>query len=306
MFSFLVALTLYFAFLPSASGSLEDARSFLPQTGEIGAPIYEKIPIKKDPNRLGVDTTARGAIVLDGVTGAVLFEKNADEALPIASLTKLMTALVVLEHGISFNETITLTEVDRRVGAIPILFPGDTVTIEQLFNLMLVSSSNEAAAALARGTGISDLEFQDRMNKKADHLGMHNTRFADPTGLDVGNRATARDAALLVRAAMREPKISTALLLSEYVIKTELGAIRKGKNTDELLGKLQFDGSRLLGGKTGYLHEAGYCFGAAAENKKGNRIIAVALGAASKELRFREVKSLFLWTFDAFTWPDSL
>jgi D-alanyl-D-alanine carboxypeptidase len=133
---------------------------------------------------------------------------------------------------------------------------------------------------------------------------MTNSNFVEPSGLDPENRASARDVAALIRAALSSPTINAIVSTREYSFVAKDGRPHVVRSTDELLGSfLTRPPYEFLGGKTGYLDEAGYCFGAAARDGRGNRLIAVVLGAPSKDQRFAEVKSLMYWAFDAFEWP---
>lgn len=309
MFSFLVALTLFLTFSPAkpevkVADFRPAPRASLPLAAN--APVQQG-PVKKDPNRLGVVTTASSAYVADWKTGAVLFEKNADMPQPIASITKLMTALVVLGSNPDWGKQVEVLPGEEPPGGVPYLIPGEIVTVRDLFNLSLVASSNGATVALARSTGLSEEDFAKRMNETATSIGMTDSSFVDPVGLDAGDSASARDVSRLVRAALGHQEIHDAVVQKEYRLTTKAGARRTVRSTDELLGSfLDKPPYAFLGGKTGFIEEAGYCFGAAAQNAEGNGVVAVVLGADSKELRFKEVKSLMYWAFDAYSWPDRL
>ena len=163
-----------------------------------------------------------------------------------------------------------------------------------------MASSNEAIAALARVAGVT----AEKMHARAAAIGMTHTSFTEPTGLDPANVASAHDAALLVRDALDHPGLKDVLALRAYSFTAATGRTHSVRSTDQLFDTfLDKPPYRFLGGKTGTLDEAGYCFGAAAENADGDRIVAVVLGAATRESRFQETKSLLYWTFDAFTWP---
>jgi D-alanyl-D-alanine carboxypeptidase len=312
MFSLLVALTMYVALAPvrPAASVIEYRppavrRQSLPLAAAVPKPAPQG-PSKKDENRIGVETTARAAVIVDWATGGTLFEKDADTPMPIASVTKLMTALVVLSMKPDWQEEIEVLAGDERPGGIPYLIPGEVVTVENLFNLSLVASANGATVALARSTGLSEQEFAAKMNDMAAKIGMTHSTFTDPTGLDAENAASARDVAVLIRTAFASPEIQAAAVKKSYSFKAKTGLNHAVKSTDELLGSfLDSAPYRFMGGKTGYLEEAGYCFGATAENGDGNRVIAVVLGAPTKEARFKEVKTLIYWAFDAYSWPPS-
>jgi D-alanyl-D-alanine carboxypeptidase len=270
----------------------------------IAAPAHLAGPVRKDALRVGVATNAAAVVLVDRETGAVLFGKRADEPRSVASLTKLVTVLVALDGRPNFDEEVTITSADLRRGGIEQIFSGDVVTMRDLFNLALVASSNTAAATLARVSGGTPEEFAAKMNAKAKEIGMTHAAFVEPTGLDTRNKASATDVARLLSVAFGEPVVRDAARKSEYRFTTVQGKPRAARATDELLGSfLDKPPYRLLGGKTGYLQEAGYCFGAIAENGNGDGLVAVALGAATREQRFTEVQKLLYWGFDAFAWP---
>lgn len=311
MFSLLVALTLYVAFSPVRPAlSVADylphnaAQAHLePAAARPDVPV--RSPFKTDERRLGVDTTAKAAVILDWRTGRLLFEKNPDLVLPIASMTKLMTALVTLDAGVDFDSFVEILPDDQRQGDVSVLLPGEKVRISDLFRLTLIASSNDAAAALARATGLAEVDFVRRMNDKARELDMTGAIFTDPTGLDSGNAASARGMALLLRQALNEPEISGTVISREYAFTPEGGAMRRVRNTDLLLNSfLNRPPYVFLGGKTGFLNEAGYCFGAGAANGDGDRVVAVVLGSATRDDRFNEVKALLWWAFDVWHWED--
>ncbi len=309
MFSFLVALTMFLTFSP-AKPEMKIAdfrpihRSSLPLAAM--APVQPG-PVKKDPNRLGVETTANSAFVADWRTGAVLFEKDADTPRPIASITKLMTSLVVLGGNPNWDKEVEVLPNDEPPGGVAYLIPGEIVTVRDLFNLSMVASSNGATVALARSTGLSPEDFAKKMNETAASLGMTEASFVEPVGLNSDDAASARDVSRLVRAALSHQEIHDAVVQKEYRLVTKSGSRRTVRSTDELLGSfLDKPPYAFLGGKTGFIDEAGYCFGAAAQNADGNGVVAVVLGANTKELRFKEVKSLMFWAFDAYHWPARL
>jgi D-alanyl-D-alanine carboxypeptidase len=310
MFSFLVAIALYLTLLPahpSLSAAAFASPEPLPIAAEaraVAATATSESPVKKDPARIGIATSSRAAIAVDWETGTVLYAKNAYEPLPIASITKLMTALVVTERDPDWDAEIDVLGEDMRPGGIAYIIPGERVTVRDLFNVSLVASGNGAAVTLARSTGLSPEEFAARMNALATELGMNGSHFVEPTGLDPANIASAHDVSLLLRRALDVPEIRDAVLQKEYAFAAVTGLDHLVYSTDELLGSfLSEPPYTFLGGKTGYLGEAGYCFGAAAEDADGHRVVSVVLGAATKADRFTEVKNLLFWVFDAYVWP---
>ncbi|MFH1047591.1 MAG: serine hydrolase [Patescibacteria group bacterium] len=311
MFSWLLALTLYLT-VGQAHPALALAdlglsgRSFLPISKTVDQPVINpQAPVKIDPTRLGIETEARAAVVLDWETNKAMFRKNADEPLPIASLTKLATALVVLESGVSLDQEVEIKSSDARPGGIPYEVPGEKILVRDLLHASLIASSNGSTVALARSTGLTLDEFAIKMNDLAKRLGMEATNFVEPTGIDVNNVASARDVAKLIQYSLSNDLIHSIVLKDKYEFSAVTGMFHSFNSTDALLGgSITRPPYIFLGGKTGFLPEAGYCFGAAVSNGDGNRIIAVVLGAPSKQSRFDEVSALMYWSFDAFTWPE--
>ncbi len=312
MFSFFVAIVLYLTLLPgqtlvSAADAVRAAEDrLLPIAAEAhaaAATVTDASPRKKDMDRIGVETSATAAIAVDWETGTVLYAKNAYEPLPIASITKLMTALVVLEQGMDPDAELMILGSDMRVGAMPYVIPGERIRLHDVFVTALVASSNESAVALARSTGLTAEEFAARMNSLASEIGMAQARFVEPTGLDAGNVATAHDVAVLFRRALDVPEIRDAVLRKQHSFTALTGLDHVVTSTNELLGSfLSEPPYSFHGGKTGYLPAAGYCFGAAAQDPDGNRVISVVLGAATRSDRFVEAKNLLFWVFDAYEW----
>ena len=200
-------------------------------------------------------------LAVDLATHTPLLAKNADRVGPIASITKLMTAMVILDAHLALQDPITITkaDVDRLKGSHSRLALGTTLTRKQLLELALMVSENRAAAALARtypgGTGA----FVEAMNRKAVQLGMQQTRFVDPTGLRPGNVSTARELVHMVEAASHYPLIRKATTSRSTAVASG-GKKRKTlvryRNTDPLVGNREWD-IRLS--KTGYISESGRC-----------------------------------------------
>ncbi|MEA3249156.1 MAG: serine hydrolase [Patescibacteria group bacterium] len=312
MFALLVAFTFYMAFAPvqpalSAMDLGLKQQSFLPLASRFeneGEDIV--VPVMEDPARVGIETTGRAATVIDWRTGRALFRKDADTPHPVASITKLMTALVVLDSGVALDEVIEVWSSDARPGNIPYIVPGERIRVDDLMHASLIASANGATIALARSTGMDLEDFAGRMNELAVDIGMSNANFVEPTGLDSGNVASARDVAILIRHALENDIVRDMTLKDSYSFTAETGLHHRLRSTDRLLdSRISEPPYGFLGGKTGYLPEAGYCFGAAAHNGDGERVIAVVLGAPSKQARFDEVSALIYWTFDAYHWPDS-
>lgn len=266
------------------------------------APVYAA-PVKKNQSSFGVDVTARSAVVIDVKSGHVLFEKNPDLTLPIASLTKLVTAMTVLDSNPDLGGFIDMSPADRgRIGTTYVELD-DRFTTEELLSLMLVGSSNEAAHALARAHGGDT--FIEAMNKKARDIGMKTALFEDSSGLDPDNHASAKDVALAMRAVLQYPVIQEITKRN----RVEVLGRRSGRsyvlNSTNLLltSALNQEPYEIVAGKTGSLPEAGFCFAQTTKNAAGDEVIAVVLASDSHFSRFQDVKALTYWTFENFLWP---
>ena len=267
--------------------------------GNILQPLPSKIKGVADFN-----IEAKSALVLDIGTDAVLYSKNSDEKMPIASLTKIMTALVILEN-VDLDDTVIISknafDTDGRKDSLVI---DEKIKAEDLLKIMLIRSNNTAAVSLAEHTSGSVEEFVKLMNKKAELLGLKNTNFSNPTGFDSEeNYSTAYDLAQLFDYASDELLIWEILRIRECrggsrPAPTSLdGNIKHNlKNTNLLLGKLK----NITGGKTGLTDEAGQCLALVVGDPINNhRIVSVVLNA---EDRFLETERLVKWVFGSYAW----
>ena len=275
-------------------------------------PAEDKKIAKVAPQRdlgstsLGVEVTAKSVLVLDKESEKILYEKNSQEARAIASLTKLMTALVFLEHNPGWNQKIIIKADDYRPGATPYLVSGEEVTVRDLFAASLIASSNEATAALARASGLTNEEFIAAMNQKAKDIGMAETAFVDVTGLADGNQSTAQGVMLLIRIALAQPEIFKIISTKEYQVNIlNKGLVRRIISTDRILRQsfgLADKSYFVEAGKTGFLEKAGYCFASKVSDKNNKKILIVVLGSASLDDRFIDTKSLAYWIFNNYIW----
>lgn len=232
------------------------------------------------------------ALILDEQTGEVLYGKNAGAIVPIASITKLMTAMVVLDANLDPEEHLTVTtdDVDFLRGSSSRLAVGVTLTRDEMLRLALMASENRAASALSRHYPGGREAFVQAMNLKAQLLGLHGTRYADGTGLSSTNVSTAEDLANLVRAAHRYAKISeysTASSLSLTVGKRPMAF----RNTNALVANRDWD----IGlSKTGYINEAGRCIVMQAM-LAGRAVVIVLLDSWGKYTRTADVVRVRKW-----------
>lgn len=256
--------------------------------------------IKKDPLSLGIATTATAAIAIDHTTGATLYAKNPHDSLSLASITKLLTVVTALNSGLELDQEVTILSDDIREGNIVYLAPGETVTVRQLISAALIASANEAAVALARASGIED--FATAMNTQALELGMYDSQFIEPTGLSEENISTVVDVVTLARYAFDNPVIQSAATTPELSFTTRSGRSVSLKNTNQLFNTYIAEDYRIIGTKTGYLDEAGYCLVVSVSNSAGHPITIALLGSNSQTDRWQEAKGLIDWVYRTFDW----
>ena len=236
---------------------------------------------------------SKAALVVDQF-GNTLYERRAQQQMPIASLTKLMTAMVILDAKLPLDETIEIIKADRDLLRLTgsRLRIGASLSRGELITLALMSSENRAAAALGRTFPGGTEAFIRVMNRKAVTLGMNDTRFADAAGLDAGNVSTARDLARLVFAAMRYPKIREASTRTNMKVRPwrKLGPLRYG-NTNRLLRNSRWD---IQISKTGYINEAGRCLVMHTEFN-GTPTVVVFLNSFGKLTPFGDANRVRKW-----------
>lgn len=236
---------------------------------------------------------SKAALVADEF-GNRLYQKQADTARPIASLTKLMTAIVTLDAGLSLDKRIMITKEDRDLRRLTgsRLQYGATLTRRQLLMLALMSSENRAAAALGRSYPGGTPAFVEAMNAKAAELGMRASHFADPAGLDSSNVASPADLARLVLAAQRHPLVRRATTQRYMDVRPykRRGPLRY-VNTNRLLRNKHW---HIQLGKTGYINEAGRCL-VMLVNVEGTDLVMVFLNAFGKLTPFGDANRTRKW-----------
>jgi len=258
-------------------------------------------PVKiADYQEINIDCSKSCALDLE--TGRVVYDKNKDETTPIASITKLMTALVFLGNNPGWETIYEISREDRIEGGKEYLFLGEKTTVKDLFYTSLVGSANGATLAMVHSTGMTEKQFVEEMNKKAASLGLLKTSFEDATGLSNKNISTAHETAMLAKYALEQEEINKATLKKIYEFKTVQGAKKRIYTTDYLLENFSEDGIRIIGGKTGYTEAAKYCFVGVFTDKNGNQIITSVLGGDSKNSRFSETKKLAEWVYGNYIW----
>jgi D-alanyl-D-alanine carboxypeptidase (penicillin-binding protein 5/6) len=235
------------------------------------------------------------AILVEQTTGKVLFEKDADEQLPPASITKVMTLLLVMEAiddgRISLDDVVTCSEYASSMGGSQIwLEPGEQMTVDELLRAVAIASANDAAVALAELVAGSEEAFVGRMNERAAELGMTNTSFRNATGLDAeGHLTTARDIMVMSCALLSHP------LITQYTT-VWMDSLRGGETQLVNTNKLVRFYAGTTGLKTGTTDDAKFCLTASAE-RDGLSLVAVILGAPTTNDRFGAAKGLLDFGF---------
>lgn len=245
---------------------------------------------RDDQGNLVPDIRAAAAIAYDPQTGQVIWEEHARDERSIASLTKLMTAVTFVSGDPDLNQYVTITRADVRNASTTDLRAGDVVTYEDLLHLALMPSDNAAARALARTSAGGTEEFVTRMNLMATRLGLTDTHFTEPSGLDPDDVSTALDLARVITYAADDARLGPIMRTAEYAVHA-VNRTFTVRSTDRLLGT-DLD---VLGAKTGFIAKAGYCLATLLQIPQGPPVAVVILGAANSTLRFGEARHLFNW-----------
>ena len=245
-----------------------------------------------NPTRSGAvpNTRAYSVMVVDARTGAVLHEKNADQPRPAASTQKLLTALIIAETGY-LDRPVRVEQVDTFAEPVRLnIRPGEFYQRIDLLRALLVKSPNDVARCLARDNAGSLDAFADKMNAKAQMLGATHSHFINPNGLPMpGQYSTARDLAIIARAAYANPTIRSIVCLPQLVFRYANGRTRELENTNKVLKRLPF----CNGMKTGYTEAAGHCL-IASGSRPGRDVIVVVLGDTKSGV-WTDAASLLSW-----------
>ncbi|MEX1166682.1 MAG: serine hydrolase [Hydrogenophaga sp.] len=250
----------------------------------------ERLGLRNSYDALALNSSV--ALVIDQSTGEVLFSKNDAAVLPIASLTKLMTGLVLADAHLPMDEMITISQedVDTHKNSSSRLAVGTTASRGELLHLALMSSENRAAHALGRTYPGGLTHFIRLMNAKARDLGMNDTRYVDPTGLRSQNQSSARDQASLVSAAYDRAILRDLSTSPSHELELGSRALQYN-NTNRLIRNPEWN----IGlQKTGYISEAGRCLVMQA-NVSGRRIIMVLLDASGRSSRVQDAERVRHW-----------
>lgn len=250
----------------------------------------DRMGLRRVNDPLNLNSSA--ALIVDADTHEILLGKNDHAVLPIASLTKLMTALIIAESGLAMNETLRISnaDVDRLKNSGSRLAVGARLSRQQALHLSLMSSENRAAHALARTYPGGVRQFVQRMNERAQQLGMLDTQFVDPTGLSSGNQSSARDVAILAHVTNQVPAIRRFSTATSYRLPVGRHVIPY-RNSNRLVDRDHWDISLQ---KTGFIREAGRCV-VMHVNVAGRNLIMVLLDAQNTNARLGDAERMRNW-----------
>ncbi|MCO7126766.1 D-alanyl-D-alanine carboxypeptidase [Sporolactobacillus shoreicorticis] len=272
------AILLFATFVPSASAFAEARGNADKETGKL-----------------------KSAIVIEQDTGKILFKQNENKELPPASMTKVMTLLLIFKalqnHQISLKDKVNVSEYAASMGGSQVfLEPGESMTVDEMLKAICIASANDASVAMAEHISGSEKAFVAQMNKEASKLGMTHTHFVNPTGLPTKNHyTTAHDMAVMARALLKYPQVLHYTSKYEDYLRENTDKKFWLVNTNKLIKT--YPGADGL--KTGFTNQAKYCLTATAQ-RSGMRVVAVVMGAASPKERNKEIAGLMDNAFAAY------
>jgi serine-type D-Ala-D-Ala endopeptidase (penicillin-binding protein 7) len=260
-----------------------------------------KFPLKVINDSLGVQVSAKSVLVKDINSNKILWSKNSDEVRAIASITKLMTAIVLMEHeSIDWEKEIVIDSSNLNGDFNKLkIYNWEKIKFKDLYISSIVASSNTGIRLLIKNIDISEEEFVEKMNAKALELGLNNTKFEDPTGLSANNVSTATDVLKLASKAFTYPNIKEATSHRNYSFRTiDSDRLINIKNTNDLIGGYL----NIEAGKTGYIEAAGFCLVSEVSYEEQGPILVVVLGSDSHYARFSDLKAISTWIFNNYLW----
>lgn len=279
---------------PVASSEPAPAAWVRPSWYPAGSDI-EALPALSDAGpRRGPDLRARSAFIYDLDAGRVLYEKNADNVRPVASVTKLVSSLTFMSLQPNLDDGICVgaAQYPSRSGARSHLSTGDCLRGWDVLGAALVASDNRAAIGLAAAAGADVEDFVRQMNVVSADLGMEHSSWTDPSGLEDENLSTARDIARATIAVAAHPVLSMVASAPFWDIERDGRAPRRLFSTDHLVGR---DDIQIEAAKTGYTDTARYCFTTVLQTDGGRRIVVTLLGAEGKMTRWADMSRVLDW-----------
>ncbi len=276
--------------LPSIEGQSVQAAT-LPEVST-AKPRSSVKSVSFPDKRREIYVNLKAALVIDNNSGSSLYAFSADSVRPVASISKLISAITLLDMGFKRDSIVTITRADARRSSKSKLRRGDRIEAGDLLYVALIGSDNRAIRALGRTFGGSIEGFAKKMNATCQRIGMRHTKMLEPSGLNKGNVSNATDCALLVNYALKYKEIVRASSKKSYKFavtnKRGKGLYRRVITTNRLVHSRY----KTLVGKTGFILASDYCLATILENKKGERLTVVALGAPRSSIRFKEARRL--------------
>ena len=290
----IILLSLY---IPIVYAKSEVPDKTIPTNSEEEIEIQEE----QETDTLNLAPSSKSAIMIEASTGKVIYEKNADEQLSMASMTKMMTLLLIMENiendNLKWDEMITTSEHAASMGGSQIFLEvGEQMTVEDLVKGICIASGNDAAVAMAERIGGTEDNFVKMMNDKAKELGLKNTNFINACGLDANNHySSARDMALVAKELVKHDKILEFSGTYEDYLRKNTDNSFWLVNTNKLVRYYQ----GVDGLKTGYTSDAGYCITTTA--KRNNlRLITVVMGEPTSAIRNSETTAMLDYGFNTY------
>jgi serine-type D-Ala-D-Ala endopeptidase (penicillin-binding protein 7) len=250
------------------------------------------LPASFPDQRREIFVNLKAALVIDNNSGSPLYAFSADSVRPVASISKLVSAITLLDMDFPRDSMVTITREDARRSSKSNLYVGDRVEAGDLLYVALIGSDNRAIRALGRTFGGSQENFARLMNKTCRKIGMRHTTMVEPSGLSKENVSNATDCALLVNYGLRYKEIMRASSKKSYRFAV---TNRRGKHLYRKVittNRLVYSRYKTLVGKTGFILAADYCLATILEDSKGRRLTVVALGAPRSSIRFKEARRL--------------
>ncbi len=266
------------------------------------APVV-KGPVLKDGAVFNFRTLrAKAVYVMDPASGEALLARNSRVPWPIASITKLMTAMVALDHKTPFGAPLVLSDADDVGGVKLRVAAGSRITVRDAFNAMLIGSANDCAHAVARSSGLAMDDFVAAMNAKASALGLTSTKFVEPTGLDARNVSTPEEVArMALQAFDGYYDIRRSASSAYYDIALDEEQVHRVKNTNSLLTDDK-NGLYVMGGKTGYIDESLWNVVVKMKDYRNRPIVVAVFGSGSQAQVFKDAAAAAKWVWANYRW----
>ncbi|MBU2025846.1 MAG: D-alanyl-D-alanine carboxypeptidase family protein [Patescibacteria group bacterium] len=273
---------------------------------EVALEEFKRVPkLKEDADPKPPLSWSHSAVAIDAESGQILFSKDERKKMPLASLTKIMTAIVLMEEIKDWKEPVKISQKAAFSGGANIHLKWDEeVRADDLFKAMLMNSDNAASIALAEHVSGNIEEFTKLMNDKAREIGALDTHFEEPSGLeDEKSFSNAYDMAKMTQYALKNDKIRTIMRTpGPLEISSCDGTIKHRVGNTNIYLKDEAKAPRVIGAKTGFTYNAGYCLMAAMHDKSGEREVIGVLLNSGQEMRWEEMEQMINWSLDNYIW----